>query len=59
MEEANRGTEKSARKERETDMEREILEMLAELCEDDIVKDDRDVELFETGQESCIHGAIL
>lgn len=60
MEEANRGTEKSARKERETDMEREILEMLAELCEDDIVKDDRDVELFETGLiDSLVFAELL
>lgn len=30
-------------------MEEKILDMLAEVCEDDIVKENKDVELFETG----------
>lgn len=30
-------------------MEEKILDMLAEVCEDDIVKKNKDVELFETG----------
>lgn len=29
-------------------MEEKILDAIAELCEDDIVKEDPDVELFET-----------
>lgn len=30
-------------------MEEKILEMLAEICEDDIVKENKEIELFETG----------
>ncbi|MCB6607651.1 D-alanine--poly(phosphoribitol) ligase subunit 2 [[Clostridium] symbiosum] len=30
-------------------MEEKVLEMLAELCEDEIVKEKQEVELFETG----------
>lgn len=30
-------------------MEEKILEMLAEVCEDDTVKENREIELFETG----------
>ena len=30
-------------------MEEKILEMLSELCEDDIVKNQVDIDLFETG----------
>lgn len=30
-------------------MEEKILEMLAIICEDDVVKENREVELFETG----------
>lgn len=30
-------------------MEEKILEMLAELCEDDIVKSRKDIDLFDTG----------
>lgn len=30
-------------------MEKKVLEMLAELCEDEIVKEKQEVELFETG----------
>lgn len=30
-------------------MEEKILELLAEICEDDVVKEKRDVDLFETG----------
>ena len=30
-------------------MEEKVLEMLAEICEDDMVKDNLDMELFETG----------
>lgn len=30
-------------------MEEKILEMLAEICEDEIVKENLDVELFESG----------
>lgn len=29
------------------DMEEKLLSMIAELCEDDSVKDDRDMDLFE------------
>ena len=28
-------------------MNEEVLDMLAEICEDDVVREDRDVELFE------------
>lgn len=30
-------------------MKNEILEMLCEVCEDDIVKEDLDINLFDTG----------
>lgn len=30
-------------------MEEKILDMLAELCDDDIVKTDKNVDLFKTG----------
>ena len=30
-------------------MEDKILDMLAEICEDDIVKKDLDIDIFETG----------
>ena len=30
-------------------MEEKILDLLAELCEDEIVKSNKDIELFETG----------
>lgn len=30
-------------------MEEKVLEMLAGICEDEIVKENREVELFETG----------
>lgn len=30
-------------------MEEKILDMLAELCDDDIVKTNKDVDLFQTG----------
>ena len=30
-------------------MREEILDMLADICEDDIVKEDLNVDLFETG----------
>ena len=30
-------------------MEEKVLEMLAALCEDEIVRENREVELFETG----------
>lgn len=30
-------------------MEEKILDMLAEVCEDDVVREDRKVRLFETG----------
>lgn len=30
-------------------MREEILELLAEICEDDAVKDDMELELFESG----------
>lgn len=30
-------------------MEEKVLEMLVEICEDDIVKTNKEVELFETG----------
>lgn len=30
-------------------MEEKVLDMLAELCDDDVVKEDKDVDLFETG----------
>lgn len=30
-------------------MKEEILEILAELCEDEVVKEEEDVELFESG----------
>ena len=41
-------------------METEVLEMLAELCEDDVVKEDREVELFETGLvDSLVFAELL
>lgn len=30
-------------------MEEKILEMLAKICEDDIVRENQEIELFETG----------
>ncbi len=30
-------------------MNEEVLDMLAEICEDDVVREDRDVELFDSG----------
>lgn len=30
-------------------MEEKVLEMLAELCEDEIVKENREIALFDTG----------
>lgn len=30
-------------------MEEKLLELLAELCEDEVVMEDRDIELFESG----------
>lgn len=30
-------------------MEEKVLDMLAELCDDEIVKENKDVDLFETG----------
>lgn len=30
-------------------MKEDILEILAELCEDEVVKDEEDVDLFESG----------
>lgn len=30
-------------------MEQEVLELLAEICEDDVVKEDLQTELFESG----------
>lgn len=30
-------------------MKEEVLDMLAEICEDDVVLEDRDVELFDSG----------
>jgi len=41
-------------------METKILEMLSELCEDDVVKENRDVELFETGLiDSLVFAELL
>ncbi len=41
-------------------MEAKVLEMLAELCEDDVVKEDREVELFETGLvDSLVFAELL
>ena len=30
-------------------MDEKVLDMLAELCEDDVVKENLDIDLFETG----------
>ena len=30
-------------------MEEKILEMLADICEEDVVKENKDIELFDTG----------
>lgn len=40
-------------------MNEKILEMLAEICEDDVVKENTDVELFETGLLDSIAFAEL
>lgn len=41
-------------------METEVLEMLAELCEDSIVKENREIELFETGLiDSLVFAELL
>lgn len=41
-------------------MEAKVLEMLAELCEDDVVKEDREIELFETGLvDSLVFAELL
>ncbi|MCI8726572.1 MAG: D-alanine--poly(phosphoribitol) ligase subunit DltC [Hungatella sp.] len=41
-------------------METKILEMLAELCEDEIVKENKEVELFETGLiDSLVFAELL
>ncbi|MDE6951043.1 MAG: D-alanine--poly(phosphoribitol) ligase subunit 2 [Lachnospiraceae bacterium] len=40
-------------------MEEKILEMLAEICEDDVVKENTEVELFETGLLDSIAFAEL
>lgn len=41
-------------------METNVLEMLAELCEDDIVKENREIELFETGlMDSLVFAEML
>lgn len=41
-------------------METNVLEMLAELCEDDIVKENREIELFETGlMDSLVFAELL
>lgn len=41
-------------------METKLLELLAELCEDDIVKTNKDVELFETGLiDSLVYAELL
>lgn len=41
-------------------MEAKVLEMLAELCEDDVVKEDREVELFGTGLvDSLVFAELL
>jgi D-alanine--poly(phosphoribitol) ligase subunit 2 len=37
------------RKERKIDMRDKILHVLAEICEDESVKDDLELELFESG----------
>ena len=40
-------------------MNEKILEMLAEICEDDVVKENTEVELFETGLLDSIDFAQL
>ena len=41
-------------------METKILEMLAELCEDEIVTENKEVELFETGLiDSLVFAELL
>lgn len=37
------------RSDKEIIMEEKLLELLAELCEDEVVMEDRDIELFESG----------
>lgn len=41
-------------------MEEKVLDMLTELCEDEIVKENREIELFETGLlDSLIFAELL
>ena len=41
-------------------LEMKVLEMLAELCEDEVVKENREVELFETGLiDSLVFAELL
>lgn len=41
-------------------MEEKVLKMLAELCEDDIVMENREVELFESGLvDSLVFAELL
>lgn len=41
-------------------MEMKVLEMLAELCEDEVVKENREVELFDTGLiDSLVFAELL